>query len=162
LQDYEGAVVLVSHDRHLLSTVVDEFRLVAHGRAEPFDGDLEDYARWLASSSATAPAPASPSAPAPVAAESAEARKQRKRAEAQQRAALGPMRAAIAEHERELERLSAERLRLERELLKASTAADSGRIPKLLQEQARVARSIAAVESAWVRSSEQLETLLSR
>src|SRR5215813_865150 len=47
LQDYEGAVVLVSHDRHLLRTVADEFMVVHEGRATPFDGDLEDYARWL-------------------------------------------------------------------------------------------------------------------
>ena len=54
LQEFEGALVLVSHDRHLLNTVADEFRLVADGRALPFDGDLEDYARWLATAPATA------------------------------------------------------------------------------------------------------------
>ncbi|MDR0735761.1 MAG: ATP-binding cassette domain-containing protein [Zoogloeaceae bacterium] len=48
LQDYGGGVVLVSHDRHLLATVTDELWLVADGRARPFDGDLEDYANWLA------------------------------------------------------------------------------------------------------------------
>jgi ATP-binding cassette, subfamily F, member 3 len=47
LQDYEGAVVLVSHDRHLLRTVADEFIIVHNGRPMPFDGDLEDYAKWL-------------------------------------------------------------------------------------------------------------------
>jgi len=66
LQDYEGAVVLVSHDRHLLSTVVDEFRLVANGGADPFDGDLDDYARWLATAAspaaATSAAAATPAA----------------------------------------------------------------------------------------------------
>jgi ATP-binding cassette subfamily F protein 3 len=54
LQDYEGAVVLVSHDRHLLRTVADEFVVVHQGRAVPFDGDLEDYARWLDETSAGA------------------------------------------------------------------------------------------------------------
>ncbi|MBS0422422.1 MAG: ATP-binding cassette domain-containing protein [Proteobacteria bacterium] len=47
LQDYEGAVVLVSHDRHLLRTVADELIVVHKGRAAAFDGDLEDYGRWL-------------------------------------------------------------------------------------------------------------------
>ena len=46
LQDYSGAVMMVSHDRHLLRTVIDEFYLVADGRATPFDGDLDDYAKW--------------------------------------------------------------------------------------------------------------------
>ena len=48
LQDYSGAVLMVSHDRHLLRTVIDEFYLVADGRAAPFDGDLDDYAKWAA------------------------------------------------------------------------------------------------------------------
>src|SRR5690606_1540136 len=47
LQDYEAAVVLVSHDRHLLRAVADELVLVDQGRATPFDGDLDDYARWF-------------------------------------------------------------------------------------------------------------------
>ncbi|MDR0673144.1 MAG: ATP-binding cassette domain-containing protein [Zoogloeaceae bacterium] len=48
LQDYTGGMALVSHDRHLLATVTDELWLVADGAARPFDGDLEDYANWLA------------------------------------------------------------------------------------------------------------------
>ena len=48
LQDYSGAVLMVSHDRHLLRTVIDEFYIVADGRATPFDGDLDDYAKWAA------------------------------------------------------------------------------------------------------------------
>src|SRR3569623_126777 len=50
LQEFIGAVVLVSHDRHLLRTVCDGFVLVADGRATPFDGDLEDYRSWLTQS----------------------------------------------------------------------------------------------------------------
>ena len=48
LQEYEGCVVLVSHDRHLLKSTADELWLVADGKAQTFDGDLDDYARWLA------------------------------------------------------------------------------------------------------------------
>ena len=47
LQDYEGGVILVSHDRALLRASCDKFVLVAHGKAEAFDGDLEDYKAWL-------------------------------------------------------------------------------------------------------------------
>jgi len=164
LQEYEGAVVLVSHDRHLLRTVADEFRLVAGGRAEPFDGDLEDYARWLANeppasqgAGAAAPPDAAPAAAAPAVAETAEARKQRKRLEAQRRAALGPLRAAVAEQERQLERLGTERERLERELLAASESADGARVARLLKEQADLARSIAQTEAAWMTAMGQLE-----
>ena len=164
LQDYEGAVVLVSHDRHLLRTVADEFRLVSGGRAEPFDGDLEDYARWLTDEAAvtaavavaTAAATAGTPVTAPVA-ETADARKQRKRAEAQRRASLSPLRAAVAEQERQLERLGSERERLERELLAASEAADGARVASLVRDQARVAKSIATAEAAWMAASERLE-----
>jgi ATP-binding cassette subfamily F protein 3 len=170
LQEFEGALVLVSHDRHLLNTVADEFRLVADGRALPFDGDLEDYARWLATAPATAAATApavdteaAPTAapPPPTAAMRAPAgqRKQRKRAEAERRAALSPLRAAIAEHERQLEKLTLERTRLDRELLAASTDADAVRLSTLMKDQARLAKSIASVEAAWLQASEQLEAL---
>src|SRR5690625_6943069 len=47
LQDFEGAVIVVSHDRHLLRHTVDEFVLVSEGRVTDFDGDLDDYYRWL-------------------------------------------------------------------------------------------------------------------
>jgi len=46
LQGFEGAVVLVSHDKHMLRTVTDELHLVAHNKVEPFEGDLDDYAKW--------------------------------------------------------------------------------------------------------------------
>ena len=166
LQDYEGAVVLVSHDRHLLRTVADEFRLVADGRAQPFDGDLEDYARWLAGNEP----PASMPPPAELArttsmtdkaratsSESADTRKQRKRAEAQRRAALGPLRARLADCERQVEHLSAEAAKLERELLQATAANDAARITLLSKERARVAGSIVAAEAGWMQASEALE-----
>ncbi|HEX5803956.1 MAG TPA: ATP-binding cassette domain-containing protein, partial [Azospira sp.] len=58
LNEYEGGVVLVSHDRHLLRTTADTLLLVADGKAAPFDGDLDDYAGWLAAQREAAKAPA--------------------------------------------------------------------------------------------------------
>jgi ATP-binding cassette, subfamily F, member 3 len=162
LQDYEGAVVLVSHDRHLLNTVADEFRLVTAGRAEPFDGDLDDYARWLANGQMQAAVPSPVTAtPArnPTAVESAPLRKQRKRAEASRRATLSPLRAAIAEHERQVELLSEESAKLERELSAATEAGDRARLSVLLKERARVERAISVAEQAWTQATEQLEAL---
>jgi ATP-binding cassette subfamily F protein 3 len=65
LQEYEGCVVLVSHDRHLLKSTADELWLVADGRVEPFDGDLEDYAKWLAAQRAVTPSVAPSPSPMP-------------------------------------------------------------------------------------------------
>ena len=156
LQEYEGAVVLVSHDRHLLRVVADELLLVHRRHVTPFDGDLEDYARWLATGGGPAAAPGDATTP--------DARKQRKRAQAEQRAALGPMKAALAEQERELERLLARRSEIERELAlpPAQSATDRKRLAELMQQQAQLSKRIQGVESAWIEAAARLETLAAR
>jgi ATP-binding cassette subfamily F protein 3 len=166
LQDYEGAVVLVSHDRHLLSTVADSLLLVHAGRALPFDGDLSDYARWLgqqaapgetAGSGAATPGAATPGTVPVDGSETAEGRRQRKRLEAQRRASLSPLRAAVATLERELEQLARARTGIEGELAQVAGGADPARLGALLAEQGRLVRAIEAAEAAWLRASEQLE-----
>ena len=158
LQDYEGAVMLVSHDRHLLRVVADQLLLVDQGRLSEFDGDLEDYARRLSTNS---PAPAPLTATAPAVAEtpreSAEARKARKRAQAEFRSALAPLRARIAELERELNRLLAERGRIEQQLANPRSDADRARLVQLAQARASIAKRVSEVESTWLQASEQLE-----
>jgi ATP-binding cassette subfamily F protein 3 len=161
LQDYAGAVVLVSHDRHLLRTVADEFLLVSAGRARPFDGDLEDYARWLAEDAA----PGAGRAPAAVAEEplpkTADARRQRKRAQADRRAMLGPLRARVADYERQIELLAEEAAKIGQELAEAIAANDARRIALLGRERVRVAAMTETTEVAWMQAAEQLEALQS-
>jgi ATP-binding cassette subfamily F protein 3 len=169
LQEYAGAVVLVSHDRHLLRTVADEFVVVHQGRATPFDGDLEDYARWLEESAAAAPTAAG--APSEVARaalgtsaqqqppETAESRKQRKREEAERRNRLTPLKAKIAKYDEELARLAARSSALQQELAAPDiySAASKERLKELLAQQAEVARETERVETAWLEVSEELE-----
>ncbi|MDB6158616.1 MAG: transporter ATP-binding protein [Gammaproteobacteria bacterium] len=154
LQDYEGAVVLVSHDRHLLRTVADEFVVVHQGRATPFDGDLEDYAKWLDETSKESPAPASqqPS-------EAPESRKQRKREEAQRRNRLTPLKAKIAQYDGELSRLADRSAALQAQLAAADiyAASSKDRLKELLAQQAQLARETQSVETAWLEASEELE-----
>jgi ATP-binding cassette, subfamily F, member 3 len=156
LQDYEGAVVLVSHDRHLLRTVADEFLVVHNGRATPFDGDLEDYAKWL-DETGTEVAVATAAAATP--AESAESRKQRKRDEAERRNRLTPLKAKIAQYDAELVRLASKSTALQTELAAPEIYAAGGkdRLKELLAQQALVARETEKVESAWLEASEQFE-----
>ena len=171
LQEYEGAVVLVSHDRHLLRTVADEFYVVHGGKAEPFDGDLEDYAKWLSeagAASASTLAPAGPSGGSPVAdaveprreTETAESRKQRKREEAERRNRLTPLRVAVEKCEREIERLTKERAEIEAQLLSPDLYADGtkDRLRKLTETQGRITRELADAEAQWLEHSERLET----
>ena len=156
LQDYAGAVVLVSHDRHLLRTVADEFYIVHQGRATAFDGDLEDYTKWLAEAESAA---AGPQERKP---ETTESRRQRKRAEAERRNHLSPLRAAIARCEGELERLARERARVQADL-EAPDLYEEGaaaRLGQLLEEQERLARETEKAEAAWLESTERLELQL--
>ena len=85
LQSYQGAMVLVSHDRHLLTTTTDEFWLVADGQLRPFDGDLGDYQAWVASRNKAA----EPVQPAAARGEhTAQARREARRREAERREAV--------------------------------------------------------------------------
>jgi ATP-binding cassette, subfamily F, member 3 len=154
LQEYDGAVVLVSHDRHLLRTVADEFYIVHQGRAVPFDGDLEDYAKWLEKSHDAADEPESQREPT-----TGEARKKRKREEAERRNRLSPLKAAIAKCERELDRLVKERAALQAKLASPDAYSDSSAesVRELLAAQARLARDTATAEAAWLESNERLE-----
>ena len=165
LQDYEGAVVVVSHDRHLLRVVADRLMLVDGGKVAEFDGDLEDYARWL---SDRPPAAGPEKGEADVAAiprDSAQARRARKRLEAGRRAELAPLRARLADHERELTRLLDERSRIERDLadpgvipgVSQGVAVDRARLIGLAQDQGRLNKRIAEVEAAWMQAAELLE-----
>jgi ATP-binding cassette subfamily F protein 3 len=158
LQDYAGAVVMVSHDRHLLRTVSDAFYVVHSGRAEPFDGDIEDYAKWLAESETATAAPAT--AGSSDSGESAESRKQRKREEAQRRNRLAPLREAVLNCERELERLGRLRAEVQAQLAAPEAYADDAkaRLRELLDADAKLARETAQAEAQWLDATEQLES----
>ena len=162
LQEYNGAVVLVSHDRHLLRTVADQFYLVHSGKAVEFDGDLEDYAKWLNDTDvASEPATAAPAETVATKREpeSAESRKQRKRAEAERRNRLSPMRAVIEKCERDLERLTKERAELQTTLEAPDlyTEGSKDRLRKLMERQSQITRDIDRAESEWLEQTERLE-----
>jgi ATP-binding cassette, subfamily F, member 3 len=160
LQEYDGAVVLVSHDRHLLRTVADEFYVVHSGTAEPFDGDLEDYAKWLAEiDAASTPVPVADTAEPKRETETAESRKQRKREEAERRNRLTPLRSAVERCEREIERLTKERAEIEAQLQSPDLYADGAkeRLLKLTEAQGRITRELADTEAQWLEHSERFE-----
>ena len=160
LQDYSGAVVLVSHDRHLLNTVADELIVVHDGRAEPFDGDLEDYAGWLATGgSLRAVTTIEPAEPARATTENAEQRRQRKRDEAAQRGLLAPLRAVVQKHELELAKIARQRADLETRLTAAELYLPASRtqLQAALATQTELARLNAQIEQAWLEASAHLE-----
>ncbi len=153
LQGFEGALVVVSHDRHLLRSVTDRFLLVHDGHVTPFDGDLDDYRRHLQEHVRQAATPAD-TATAP-------SRRDRRRQEAERRQRTAPLRRAIAELEKRLETLEAERADLETALADPALYADDAkpRLLELLARQAELRQAIEAVEAEWMAKSEELETL---
>ena len=97
LIEFEGALVVVSHDRHLIRSTTDDLYLVHDGKVEPFDGDLEDYQQWLTD---VQKQENQPEESAKDNANSAQARKDQKRREAELRTQTQPLRKEIARLEK--------------------------------------------------------------
>ncbi|RMR97390.1 ATP-binding cassette domain-containing protein [Pseudomonas syringae] len=156
LQEFGGAVLVVSHDRHLLKSTTDDFLLVADGRVQEFDGDLDDYTRWLADYRLRN---------APVSNTPVNADKTDKKAQRQQAAAL---RQQLAPHKREADKLERdlglvnEKLAKVEEALADSTnyeAANKDKLRDLLAEQAKLKVRESELEDAWMQALELLESM---
>lgn len=152
LQDYQGAMVLVSHDRYLLRTVADDFWLVADGNAEAFAGDLDDYRQWLSNRRAL---------PEGSTETKAVSRKDQRRLDAERRRTLKPFREALEQAEAVLEKLSSEKKRLEIQLADPALYESDSKaaLQALLLEKAGIDRQLADAESAWLAASEALESI---
>jgi len=151
LQDFAGAVVIVSHDRALLRGACDRFLLVANGVVAPFDGDLEDYAAWLARG-AGAMQTEDPGASAP-------SRREQRRLEAEARNRLTPLRAEQRKLEGLLEQLTAERREIESRLADPATyaAATADERRRLSARHGALSREIPALEERWLEVASTLE-----
>jgi ATP-binding cassette subfamily F protein 3 len=160
LQEYEGAVVLVSHDRHLLRTVANELYVVHAGKAEAFDGDLDDYAKWLAETDSAGSKAEAANRETAREADTAEERKQRKREEAERRNRLTPLRAVIEQCEKDLERLARQQAEIQAQLESPDlyTEGAKDRLRRLTEQQGRLSREVEQVEAKWMEHTERLET----
>ncbi|MBA7849661.1 ABC transporter ATP-binding protein [Enterobacter cloacae] len=159
LIEFEGALVVVSHDRHLIRSTTDDLYLVHDGKVEPFDGDLEDYQQWLTD---VQKQENQPEESAKENTNSAQARKDQKRREAELRTQTQPLRKEIARLEKEMEKLNATLADVE-EKLGDSGLYDQSRKAELtdcLQTQAKTKSSLEECEMAWLDAQEQLEAML--
>jgi len=155
LQQFSGAVVLIAHDRHLLNATCDHFWLVADGRAEPFTGDLEEYATWLRRRRGGGQEEQEAERATPV-----PDRQQRRREAAEQRQRLKPLRDELARLETALARLTQKQQVLEETLADPSLytdAANKPRLKALLLEKAELESAMAETEEAWLTVGEELE-----
>ncbi len=146
LQDYAGAVVMVSHDRHLMRTVSDRFLLVHDGRAREFDGDLDDYAAWLSAPPASASTPVVARAP-----NSRPASAPR----------LKPLQTEITRCERRMNEVTRELAALDERLASPEVHGPGSHdlLRSLGEQRTQLAAALEAAENAWLEASESLERL---
>jgi ATP-binding cassette, subfamily F, member 3 len=150
LGDFPGAVVIISHDWHLLALTADRLWLVADGTARAWDGDLDDYRRYLLER---------PRDAAETESRAAEPdRREARRVAAERRQALAPLRRALREAEQRLAAIAARKAALDRELADPATYGASGRsVTERLRAQADAAQSLAEAEAAWLAAAEAVE-----
>ncbi len=157
LEDYAGALVIVSHDRELLSRVCDRFWRVHEGRVEDYDGDLDDYAREL--TRARVQIGASGAEGRVPAATEREGGRERRQEAARQRQSLQPLRRAAEREEARCTRLQHELDAVEKALADPElyTGAEGGQLEALLQRQGRLRQDLEEAEAAWMEALEALE-----
>jgi ATP-binding cassette subfamily F protein 3 len=162
LVDFEGALIVVAHDRHLLASATDQWMLVADGRVAPFEGDLDDYKEWAKRYRARASGVnREESAQAPGV-----SRKDERRAEAEVRQRLAqarkPFERKLASIEAELEPLSVESREAEAWLAsgEAYEEANRERLQSVLKRRGELAERIALLEEDWLWNQAQMEKAL--
>ncbi len=160
LQAFQGAILVVSHDRHLLKNTVDTFWLVANGKVDEFKGDLHDYEVWLQDfqkeSTKTAAAPLDN---AEKQNESAEDKKERKRLAAEMRQKLSPLKKKLKVAEKAMEKHQAALSDLEEQLAAPEIyqAENKDKLKELMDEQAVHKSGLEEAEMEWFELSEEIE-----
>ena len=155
LQDFSGAMIIVSHDRHLLRTITDQFLLVADGKITPFDGDLEDYSAWVKnqnslSSTASGPSQASNGS-----------RKQQKKTQAENRQRQKSLRDALKKAEKKIDQLNSKKSSLEAQLADNKLYEQDQRelLATLLKEKKSLDDMLDVAEEVWLAAQEDIDAL---
>jgi ATP-binding cassette subfamily F protein 3 len=161
INDYDGAFILISHDRHLVETCADRLWLVADGTVAPYEGDLDDYRKWLLDP-ARRVRPMTPEELEKEAGEDASAsnaprpshdKKEARRIAAQKREQFAPLKKKAQAAEKEVEKLQADIARLDAKL--ADAAAFEGKpdeAAKVAKARADALRALAAAEDLWLEA----------
>ncbi len=169
LQEFQGAVIVISHDRHLLRQVVDQYWLVADGKIGPYEGDLDSYQQQLQKlvqqqAKAKQLEQRENRADDSASNQSAQDRKQQKRIQAEQRAKLSPLKKKLDKLEARLDKLHALQSQLEQQLVDPSLyeAEQKKLLQDLLQKQASTTQEAEQVEEDWLLCQEEYEQLESQ
>lgn len=162
LAQFEGTLILVSHDRHLLRAATDEFLLVGDSKVAPFDGDLDEYRTWLLQNAAARRAALAGDR---LGVAEGGSRREQRRTEAQQRQRLAelrkPLQKEIAALEKRIDGLSAEKSRLDALLADQGSyqEARKAELTETLRRQADVRAELERVEAEWLEKQQALEAV---
>lgn len=166
-QSFEGAMVLVSHDRHMLRTVCDDLYLVADGKFEPFKGDLDDYARWsLEDTLQQKKAGQTQSSQQEVtdsgSTDNELSRKEQRRVEAEKRKQLQPLKNKLKKLEQQLDELQKRKAKLDEVMADQSLYEESNKsnLVQLTAEYSEVTAQLEQTEEEWLELQEQLEQVV--
>ena len=158
LQDFEGGVILVSHDRALLRATCDQFILVADGKAQAFDGDLEDYSQWLNEQRLKEKQAAQLQTPdKPNKNDRAQSKAERQARIAERR----PLLKELEQIERNMAQMQADKKNCDERLndTELYNTADKTELQQLLKTQAELAGKLDTAEERWLELHEQLEAI---
>lgn len=164
LQLYKGALVVISHDRHLLKNTVDQFYLVANHSIRLFDGDLADYQQWLKESlqqsKNTAPDLSGIANNSSMTGDKVD-KKVLRQQEAAKREKLKPLNNLIKKIEKEMEKQQKQLDLIQAKLIDESLYEDKNKkqLQELLQEQGRLSINIEKLEEQWMNAHEDIENL---
>lgn len=161
LQSFEGAMVIVSHDRYLLRATTDDLYLVHDKQVAPFDGDLTDYYKWLTDQQKMARKEAQATQPNKNTGHSAAAKKEQKRREADFRKQTAPIRKKLTQLEEKMDKLTATLAQSELALSDTSLyeAENKAKLTEVLATQASSKSELEHIESEWMTEQENLEQM---
>lgn len=157
INDYPGAIVLISHDRYLIEACADRLWLVANRTVAPFDGDLDDYRSEVLSERRSTP---SGDGGGRDGTDPRPSRTEIRRAAADKRAELAPLRRRISSAEAEIGRLTHELRELDAALARPDLYADPARAAGFAKARAQAAEALAAAESDWLDASADYESAM--
>ena len=161
LQDFSGAMVIVSHDRHLLRVTCDQLMLVHDARVDDFPLSLDDYPKWLSEQNRQAAVDSTDTDKTGDVNNNAVTRKDRKRLQAEQRIRLQPLRKRVTQAEAKLDKLHNLQAELNRRLADPEIYSERNKrkLQDCLLEKADVEKQCEAIETEWMLASEELDNL---
>lgn len=161
LQTYEGAMVIVSHDRYLLRATTDDLYLVHDGNVAEFNGDLNDYYKWLTNQQKTEKRESQPQNNTRDNQHSAAAKKEQKRLEAEFRKQTAPLRKQLTELEAKLEKLNQQLSETELQLsdLSLYESENKSKLNQVLATQSNTKSTLEDIEAQWMEQQETLEQM---